>query len=287
MDKLKKAFSIKYVFLFPAIIWIAFFVVYPLFYTITVSFFEYRLGEGMTRFVLFGNYLDNFRNPDFWESLRITFIFVAATISVELVLGTFFAWLLSREIRFKGLFRTIFTAPIFTTVVAIGYLGVTMFHQTGGPVNYFLRKEIAWISDPFYALLGIILLDIWRWTPFVFIIMLAGFESIPISFYENAYLDTKSDWRMFRHITLPYLLPTITIVLLFRLIRAFKVFGLAMSLTGGGPGTATQVFSLLGYRTTIKFFDFGHGAAMAIIFLIIVMLIITRLIGTAVRDITE
>jgi multiple sugar transport system permease protein len=277
-------FSIKFVFLLPAVIWILFFVIYPLGYALAMSFFEYRLGQGLTRFVYFNNYARMLTSESFWNSFKVTLIFVGAAVSIEMVLGTFMAWLLNNKLKLSGFFHTVFTAPIFTTVVAIGYLGVTMFHQTSGPINYFLGKELPWISDPFLALAAMLLLDIWRWTPFVFVILYAGFQGIPQNMYESAYLETKSDWKIFRFVLLPYLIPNLTIVLLLRMVRAFKVFGLAVSLTGGGPGTATEVYTLLAYRTSIKFFDFGNGSALAIIFLIFVMLVVTRLVGYMMKS---
>jgi multiple sugar transport system permease protein len=284
MKSIKGVFRIKYVFLLPAVIWILFFVVYPLLYALTVSFFEYRLGQGITKFVHFTNYIDTFKSEDFWNSFKVTLLFVGMAVSIEMVLGTFMAWLLNNKLKLTGFFHTVFTAPIFTTVVAIGYLGVTLFHQTSGPINYFLGKELAWISHPVLALLAMVILDVWRWTPFVFIIVYAGLQSVPLNMYESAYLETKSDWKVFRFVLLPYLIPNLTIVLLLRLVRAFKVFGLSVSLTGGGPGTATEVYSLLAYKTAIKFFDFGHGSALAFIFLIFVMLVVTRLVGYMMKS---
>lgn len=284
MVRLRKLLSIKYVFLLPALLWTIIFVIYPLLNALSVSFFNYILGRGRTAFVAFNNYVDVLVDPAFWNSARITVIFVASAVVIELILGTFMAWLISRDIKFRGTLRTIFTAPIFTTVVAIGYLGVTLLHQTGGPVNFFLGQELAWISNPVLAPIAMIMLDVWRWTPFVFIIMLAGFESVPPDMYENAYLETNSEWRIMWFVLLPYLLPTLAIALLFRMIRAFKVFGLAVALTGGGPGDATEVYTLMTYRIAIKGFDFGHGAALGFIFLIFVMLVVFRLVGQVMKS---
>ena len=284
MGRLRRLLSIKYVFLLPALIWTLVFVIYPLLNALSVSFYNYQLGRGRTAFVAFSNYVDVLTDPAFWNSARVTLIFVVVAVGTEMIVGTLLAWLVSQQIKGASVFRTIYTAPIFTTVVAIGYLGVTMFHQTGGPINHFLGANIAWISHVRWALVAMILLDVWRWTPFIFIIMLAGFESVPPDMYENAYLETNSEFRILRMVLLPYLLPTLAIAFLFRMVRAFKVFGLSVALTGGGPGDATEVYTLLTYRTSIKFFDFGHGSALAFIFLIFVMIIVFRLVGVVMKS---
>jgi multiple sugar transport system permease protein len=282
--RLQNLLSIKYVFLLPALIWTIAFVIYPLLNALSVSFFSYTLGRGRTAFVAFNNFVDVLTREDFWNSFRITVLFVACAVGAEMILGTFMAWLVSRDIKFQNTLRTIFTAPMFTTAVAIGYLGVTLLHQTGGPINFFLGSEIAWISQPTTAFIAIVVLDIWRWTPFVFIIMLAGFQSIPMDMYENAYLETNSEWRILAKVVLPYLVPTLAIAFLFRMVRAFKVFGLPLSLTGGGPGDATEVYTILTYRVALEGFDFGHGSAMAFLFLIFVMVIVFRLVGQVMKN---
>jgi multiple sugar transport system permease protein len=284
MVRLQKLLSIKYVFMLPALLWTIAFVIYPLLNALSVSFFRYQLGMGRTAFVAFNNYVEVVQDPAFWNSAKITIIFVASAVILEMVIGTFMAWLVSRDIKFRGTLRTIYTAPIFTTVVAIGYIAVTLLHQTGGPVNFFLGQEIAWIADPVLAPFAMIMLDVWRWSPFVFIIMLAGFESVPPDMYENAYLETNSEWRILRYVVVPYLLPTMAIALLFRMIKAFKVFGLAVALTGGGPGDATEVYTLMVYRVAVKGFEFGVGSAMAFLFLIFVMLVVFRLIGQVMKS---
>ena len=272
---------VKYLLLLPALIWVLSFVIYPLIDSLSVSLYNYQLGLGRTAFVGFGNYLDSLRSEEFWQALTVTLKLNALVVPTEIILGFFIAWVLNRKVRaYPNLFRGILVSPIFTTFVAIGYLGITLFHETGGPVNYFLGffgLHVDWLSSSRGAFFSVALLDIWRWTPFVFIISLAGLESIPDSYYEIISLDTSSDIQMLRYITLPVFLPTLLLVLLLRLMEGLKMFGIAMTLTGGGPGIATQVYTLLVYRKTIKFFDFGHGAALGYIFLLIAMIVIIPL----------
>lgn len=271
----------KYVFLLPSLIWILSLVIYPLLDSLSMSFYKYSLGRGREAFLGFQNYLDIFSSPDYWFTFRITIYYVVITVAIEILLGLFLAWLVNRRIPFQGMFRTIFTLPIFTTTVAVGYLGVTIFHGTGGLANWllgFFGVQISWLSTAWGAFVSSVILDVWRWTPFAFIILLAGFQGVPRQHYEAAYLVTDSDWNIFWEIELPSLKYSLILVLLLRMVRAWKVFGLPFALTGGGPGRSTVFYTLYTYRTSMKYFDFGHGAAMAYVLLVVVMVSIFQLL---------
>ena len=145
------------------------------------------------------------------------------------------------------------------------------------PLNIFLSHfgiGVPWLSDPVWAKISIILLDIWIWTPFCFLVLLAGLRSISEEIYEAAYIDTNSELQIFRHITLPLLLPILGIVVVLRLVEAFKVFDIPYALTLGGPGISTEVYSILVYRTALKNFNFGYASALSFILLGIVMSIV-------------
>jgi multiple sugar transport system permease protein len=271
---------LQYVFLAPAVLWILLLSVFPLASTLYYSVVTYALGKGVTGFVGLGNYLDNFRSPTFWHSVWITLVYVAVAVSAEMVLGVALAWAVNKRIWGQQVFRVLFTAPLFTMGVALGYLGVTIFDADTGPVNYFLGfvgLHPPWITTAFWGLAAAVLLDVWRWTPFVFLVALAGLQGVPPEFYEAAALDTRGEWPVLRHIVLPVIQPVLTIAFLLRLMEAFKVFGLPFALTSGGPGTSTLVYSALVYLTTLQFFDFGHGSAMGVFFLVAVLVIVLRL----------
>jgi multiple sugar transport system permease protein len=162
--------------------------------------------------------------------------------------------------------------------VAIGYLGVTMFSSQGGVVALLLERvgiEIPWLSSAWGGISAAILLDIWRWTSFIFLIALAALGGISHEIYEAAALDAKSHWQVLLRLVLPMIWPATTIAILLRTIECLKVFAIPFALTTGGPGSSTEVFSATDYLTTIQFFDFGKGSAMGIIFLIMVSFIIT------------
>ena len=128
---------------------------------------------------------------------------------------------------------------------------------------------------PYGGIAGAILLDVWRWTSFIFIIVLAGLSGIPSELYDAAVLDAKSHWQVMWHLAVPLAWPVITIAVLLRTVECLKVFAIPFALTSGGPGTSTQTFSAMDYLTTIQFFDFGKGSAMGIVFLVLVSVVLT------------
>jgi multiple sugar transport system permease protein len=270
--------TLKYVMLLPAILWVVLFTFFPLFSVLHYSFASYVLGAGITGYVGFDNYITVLESNEFWHSIAITAIYVAIAVPVETVLGFLLAWLVSLGAPGSRVFRGILAAPLFTMGVAVGYLGVTLYTSQGGPITAMLDGlgiHIPWFSTGWGGLLGAIILDVWRWTPFIFLISAAAIGAIPASIYEAVLLDARSHWQIMWTIALPLAWPVLTIAFLLRLIEALKVFGLPFALTSGGPGTSTQLFSIMDYLTTIQFFDFGKGSAMGIIFLILVSALIT------------
>ncbi len=267
-------------FLFPAVIWVLLFTVFPLFYAIYTSFWSFRFGR-RNQFVWFENYERLFTDANLHNGLRVTLIFVVSTVLIEMALGFALALLLNREMRGRSVLRAIMILPLFATPVAIGYLGITMFYEESGPINGFIvalgGEKVPWLSNPFWALAAVILVDIWQWTPFVFLVSLAGLQGLPQDLYEAARVDGASGWQEFKRITLPLMTPTLFLILLLRLVDAFKVFDIPMSLTLGGPGRATEVYSMFTYRTGMRFFDHGFAAAQGFLLLLIVSIIVSLL----------
>ena len=200
------------------------------------------------------------------------------------------ALLLNRELRGKNILRAIMTLPLFATPVAMGYLGITIYYEQNGPLNQFIRslggEGVPWLSSPQWALVAVMILDIWQWTPFVFLVSLAALQGLPLDLYEAADVDGASNWQSFWRITLPLMMPTLWLILLLRLVEAFKIFDIPTSLTLGGPGRATEVYSLFTYRTALRFFDHGYAAAQGFLLLVIVMTIVSLLFGR-IRDLYE
>ena len=266
----------RYIFLMPSVSWILIFTVFPLIYAARLSFFSYQLGRGMS-FIGGQNYLQVFNYDRFWNSIVTTFFIVGVSVSIEIVLGMLLALHFGKEMPGNKIFRSLLTMPLFATPVAVGFLGLTIFYERYGPANLFLSLfglKVPWLSSPFWAKISVIFLDTWVWTPFCFLVFLAGVHSIPEEMYEVAYLDTQSKFKIFRFITLPLIFPIVGLVIILRLVEAMKIFGLPYSLTTGGPGVSTEVYSILVYRMALKHFDFGYSSALGFVFLIIVMTIV-------------
>jgi multiple sugar transport system permease protein len=261
-----------------AVLWVVAFTFFPLISVIRFSFSSYVMGEGITGFVGFDNYVDVLTSDQFWQSILVTVIYVLVAVPIELVLGFLAAWLVNLGAPGSRSFSTIIGAPLFTLEVAIGYLGVTFFTDQGGLIAVPLGAlgiHVPWMSTAYAGIAGAIVLDVWRWTSFIFIIVLAGLAGIPTDLYDAAVLDAKSHWQVMWHLAIPLAWPVITIAVLLRTVECLKVFAIPFALTSGGPGTSTQTFSAMDYLTTIQFFDFGKGSAMGIVFLILVSAVIT------------
>jgi multiple sugar transport system permease protein len=274
-------------FILPAIVWILAFTVFPLLFSIYVSLFAVRPGRPW-RFIGLGNFGRLFTDANLRNAITITLIFVALTVVIEMVLGFALALFFNREMRGRQFFRAIMTLPLFATPVAMGYLGITLFYEQGGPINSVFNALLGinppWLSNGRWALAAMVIIDIWQWTPFVFLVALAGLQALPQEMYEASAVDGATSRQMFRFLTLPLMVPTLTIILLLRLVEAFKIFDIPTSLTLGGPGRATEVYSLFTYRTALRFFDLGYASAQGFLLLFIVMLIVSLLFGRVRRS---
>lgn len=272
----------KFAFLLPAAVWILIFTIFPLVYAIYTSFWSFRFGT-FNQMVGFANYVRLFTDKNLHNALWVTVYFVVVTVSVEMILGFGFAILFNREVKGKNVMRAIMTLPLFATPVAMGYLGITLYYESNGPINEFIKalggEGIPWLSNPTWAPIAVMLIDIWQWTPFVFLVSLAGLQGLPQDLYEAGEVDGASNVQLFRFVTLPLMAPILWLILLLRVVEAFKVFDIPTSLTLGGPGRATEVYSLFTYRTALRFFDHGFAATQGFLLLFIVMFLVTILYG--------
>ena len=278
---MRKRDSVKFLFVVPGIAWVLVFTVFPLLYSLRLSFFHARL-TGPQRFIWFSNFGQAFGDYRFWGVLVTTVYFVIFDVALTVVLGLILAMIFSRPLR-KSLggsrfFRSLFTMPMFTAPIALGYLGLTIFHEDVGAVNTVLKalgmiNAPRWFSDIWLARLAISIVDIWQWTPFCFLVILAGLQSLPEEVYEAAVLDTSSGWQMFRKITFPMLGPVLFTVIILRVVETFKLLDIPFALTSGGPGMATQTYSFFIYLTGLRNFNSGYASALAYILLVIMLLI--------------
>jgi multiple sugar transport system permease protein len=264
----------KYFFLLPAVIWLLVFTVYPLLYSLRMAFHNVKPNQPW-QLVGFNNFARAFGDPNVLDAARVTLAFVIIGVALQIILGLLFAVLFNQNIPARGALRAIMTLPLFATPVAVGFLFITIFYEEGGLINGLSPWKIPWQSRPLWALLSVAIVDVWQWTPFIFIVLLAAIQGIPQEYYEAAKLETSNPWRLFRSITLPILQPTLILVAVLRIAEAFKVFDIPFTLTAGGPGTATTVFSMFIRNIFRRNLDFGYGAAMTYLLLIVVSIVIT------------
>lgn len=268
---------IKWLFVGPGIVWVLVFTVFPLLYSFRLSFMRARLGQAQ-RFIGLENFARAFSDYRFWDVLEITVIFVVFSVILTVLLGLGLALLFHRPLVGQRVFRSLFTMPLFTAPIALGYLGLTIFHEQVGAVNTVLRAMGVlnlppWFSDIWLARTAIILVDVWQWTPFCFLVLLAGLQSLPEEIYEAARLDSSSSWDTFRYITLPLLGPVLFTVTMLRLVEAFKILDIPFSMTSGGPGAATQTYSFYIYLTGLRNFNAGYASALAYLLLVLMVII--------------
>lgn len=282
---------IRFLFVVPGIAWVLVFTLFPLLYSLRLAFMKARL-TGPQSFIWFSNFSQAFGDYRFWAVLQTTVYFVIFDVAVSVALGLVLALIFSRPLR-KALggsrfFRSLFTMPMFTAPIALGYLGLTIFHEDVGAVNTVLRalgmlNAPRWFSDVWLARLAVSLVDIWQWTPFCFLVTLAGLQSLSEEVYEAAVLDTSSGWQMFRRITFPMLSPVLFTVVILRVVETFKLLDIPFALTSGGPGMATQTYSFFVYLTGLRNFNAGYASALAYI-LLVVMLLISSLFFRRLRS---
>jgi multiple sugar transport system permease protein len=246
----------------------------PLGYSLLTSLQEFRLGLP-PMFVGLQNYRNLLHDGNFHSSLLTTLIYTVAATALEFVLGLALALLLKEEFSFQGVIRSSLIVPMVIAPVVVGIIWRLLYNADVGLFSFGVQaltgKSLSVLSSTALALPALILVDIWEWTPFMFLILLAGIQSLPQEPFEAALVDGASPWNVFIHLTLPMLRPVIVVAILIRALDAFTVFDQVFVLTQGGPGTATEVATLMIYKTAFRFSQFGYGAAMAVAMLVLVM----------------
>jgi len=270
---------VSVLFLLPSVVFLLLTSVYPLLYSLRLSFFSWNMSIPFSQPVFVGlkNYANLVQDPAFISSVKITLIYVGAAVTIELILGMGLALLATSGARAMGLTRTVLLFPLMMTPVVAGILWRTLFHSTYGVINHLIGlvgiPAQTWLGSPSQALPAVITVEIWQQLPVVTFVLAAGIQSLPVDMYKAAQVDGASRWQIFRMVTLPLLRPVIIVVLLLRIMDAFKVFDIVFMLTYGGPGQVTEVLSMLIYKTGLKFFQIGQASAMSWLFLIFIFII--------------
>ena len=223
------------------------------------------------------NYSRALGNPLLYEAIRATGIYAAIVLPIEFLLGLGFALLVHRTVRRPGLRAAIYVLgilPLVVPPVAIGVVARLIYAPSYGVLNVILERlgvihqEIDFLGLPYLAMLSVASVDVWQWTPFVYLVLFSGLQTVPREAVEAAQIDGATWWKQFIYIDLFYLRPLFLLILFFRLADVLRVFDHVFILTGGGPGTATQLLSLYMYRVEFKFFDTGQAAALAVVVLV-------------------
>jgi multiple sugar transport system permease protein len=263
-------------FLAPATLFLALTSLYPLLRTLWLSFHEWFMNRPKTspQWVGLGMYRETLSDSVFRASAVHTVIFAFGTVVIELILGLALALALTQGRGWVKVARSILLIPMIMTPVVVGVLWRILFFDKG-LVNYLLEKvglnPILWFVDPTWAFAGVMLVDIWQWTPFVLIVMTAAIASLPSEPYRAAQVDGASRWQIFRFITLPMLWPVIVVTGLLRFMDATKVFDTIYVLTSGGPGYSTEMLSSYIYKQGLRYFNMGGAAAASWLFLLSVI----------------
>jgi len=253
--------------------------VYPIIYTIYLSFFKVDVGVTVERyFIGFLNYVNSLDDYLFRVSFINTVTFVLGATLLEVLLGLFFALVVMWEFKGRRYVIPIIVLPMMLPTVVICSFWRIMYHTEFGILNALLKligfKGVNWLGDPNIAMFSIILVDLWQYTPFVFLILLAGIISIPKEIFEAAEIDGASKLQLLRYIVLPRIKGHIVVVALFRVIDTFRIFDKVFALTGGGPGVSTETLTFTIYKNAFRYYSFGYGAAQAVLMLITVLIII-------------
>lgn len=244
-------------------------------------------------FVGFDNYVEAATDARFWSAMAHTVFFTAVTVTLELVLGTAVAMGLNRAFRGRGVVRMIALLPWAIPTVVVGLVWRFMFEADAGVANAVLLgvgvidEPFAWLVHGAGAWVPILLADVWKTTPFVALLLLAGLQNIDPELYEAARMDGASPWRQFVEVTLPLLRPALLVALIFRTLDAFRVFDLVYVLTGGGPGVATEPISLYAFVQLLQNLRFGYGSALSVIVFAVTFalaLVYIRLLGRSVTE---
>jgi len=263
----------------PAGLVLAIGLLYPIGYMMYASFLDWNPSQliGEADWVGLKNYTNLMQDEAFKESLWVTVKFAFIVVVLEMFIGVGLALLLDKNIKGISFLRTIFILPMMIAPIVVGLMWRYMYHPTVGIFNKTLKElgfdSVPWLSDSTWALVSIVIADVWQWTPFIFILSLAALQSLPRSTLEAARIDGATAWQQVIYIKIPLMMPVLIVTLLLRLIDAFKVLEVILVMTNGGPGLSTEIMALRISRTASEFRELGEAAAMSNYLLMLLLLL--------------
>lgn len=263
----------------PGIITLLLTTTFPLAYLVYSSFQTINLAMPfLDGFAGFENYVQMWHDTRFWHSIGLTGIYTLSSVALQVVIGLGLALMVMQIPAGQWMFRIVAILPIVLAPVVVGLFWRTlMLAPNFGMVDFFVQwlgfEQINWLGSPIPALLSVIAIHTWQWTPFAFLVFLASLASLPVDVYEAARIDKANAFQRFWHITLPLLRPAIVIVIIMRAMISLHAFAAIFAATGGGPGTATEILNLYAFKMSFVELNFGYGSALAVALLLITMAI--------------
>ena len=272
-------FKHKYVFLFPGLFVLIGILIFPIVFTVRLSLSGWNSYNPELNFIGLDNYVRLFtEDPRFWEAFfRLTFLSVT-TVILQYIIGFALALMVWRDIKFKRFFRVMFLIPMMTTPVIMTVIWRTFFHESLGPVNDLLSVfgvAPKWLTDPALAKVTVIIVEVWQWTPFMFLLLLAGLLSLPKEPFLAAAIDGAGPIRKFVYVTFPLTAPISIGAIIIRLIEASKIMDTVFVLTSGGPGTSTETSTFYIFIRGLREFQMGYAATLSFTYLIIMIISLT------------
>jgi multiple sugar transport system permease protein len=269
--------NLRILFPLPAIVFIAALMVFPILYTLYLSFTNWNLTSGMpAEFVGLSSYLRILAEPRFLHALGRTFTFTFFAVAIEGFLGVTIAIILNRAFVGKSVAKLLLLLPLVATPVAVGIVFNLFYDPTIGLLNFALAAlglpQGRWVSSEQTVLMSLILVDVWQWTPMVTLIVLAGLAGLSEEPTEAARVDGASEWQILRYVTIPMVMPVILTAMILRLIDALKTFDIIFAMTGGGPGYASETLNIMGFKYSFEYFRMGQASVILVVLFMVVLL---------------
>lgn len=269
--------NLRILFPLPAIVFIGLLMVFPILYTLYLSFTNWNLTSGMEpSFVGLNSYLRVFSEPRFLHALGRTFSFTVFAVAIEVVLGVAIALILNRAFVGRSFAKLLLLLPLVATPVAVGIVFNLFYDPTIGLLNFALDAlglpQGRWVSSENTVIASLVLVDVWQWTPMITLIVLAGLAGLSEEPVEAARVDGASEWQILRYVTIPMVMPVVLTAMILRLIDALKTFDIIFAMTGGGPGYASETLNIMGFKYSFEYFRMGQSSVILVALFIVVLL---------------
>ena len=259
----------------PTLLYLAVFAIFPLFYSLRLSFTDLTAATGTGEWVGLANYRDLLHDPQFWNATKNSAIMVSASVAIQITLGTALAMFFDMQLKGAWLVRGVLVLPMLMTPIVVGVMWRALLNPDWGIINWLITQiglePPNWFGSIEMAMPTLILVDSWQWTPFVFIIVYARLQALPQDVFEAALMDGAGRFNTFRMVTLPLLMPAILFAAVFRAVDAFRSFDLIFGLSYGGPARSTTTLSFFSFQNGFQFQNYGYAAAVSYMMLLILV----------------